>query len=57
MDWLVNVEKKMPRDAARTWMQANETRVAGWLKACRSTGSQPIGKFYRVGDETLGFSR
>jgi glycine betaine/proline transport system substrate-binding protein len=33
MDWLVNVEKKMPREAARTWMKANEIRVAGWLKA------------------------
>ncbi|HVY04645.1 MAG TPA: glycine betaine ABC transporter substrate-binding protein [Burkholderiales bacterium] len=33
MDWLVNVEKKTPREAARTWMQANESRVAGWLKA------------------------
>jgi glycine betaine/proline transport system substrate-binding protein len=32
MDWLVNVEKKNPREAARTWMQANESRVAGWLK-------------------------
>ncbi|MEO8004720.1 MAG: glycine betaine ABC transporter substrate-binding protein [Betaproteobacteria bacterium] len=32
MDWLVNVEKKNPREAARSWMQANETRVAGWLK-------------------------
>jgi glycine betaine/proline transport system substrate-binding protein len=32
MDWLVNVEKKKPREAARTWMKANETRVAGWLK-------------------------
>jgi glycine betaine/proline transport system substrate-binding protein len=34
MDWLVNVEKKTPREAARTWMKANESRVAGWLKAC-----------------------
>ena len=32
MDWLVNVEKKTPHEAARTWMQANESRVAGWLK-------------------------
>lgn len=32
MDWLVNVEKKTPRDAARAWMQANEGRVTGWLK-------------------------
>ena len=33
MDWLVNVEKKTPREAGRTWMKANEIRVAGWLKA------------------------
>jgi glycine betaine/proline transport system substrate-binding protein len=33
MDWLVNVEKKLPREAARTWMKANEIRVAGWLRA------------------------
>jgi glycine betaine/proline transport system substrate-binding protein len=33
MDWLVNVEKKRPREAARTWMKANQSRVAGWLKA------------------------
>jgi ABC-type proline/glycine betaine transport system substrate-binding protein len=33
MDWLVNVEKKTPREAARTWMKANAVRVAGWLKA------------------------
>jgi glycine betaine/proline transport system substrate-binding protein len=32
MDWLVNVEKKEPRDAARTWMTANESRVAAWFK-------------------------
>jgi len=34
MDWFVNVEKKMPREAARTWMNANKSRVAGWLKVC-----------------------
>jgi len=34
MDWFVNVEKRMPREAARTWMNANKSRVAGWLKAC-----------------------
>ena len=33
MDWLVNVEKKIPREAARTWMNANESRVTGWLRA------------------------
>ncbi|NML59803.1 glycine/betaine ABC transporter substrate-binding protein [Massilia sp. RP-1-19] len=32
MDWLVNVEKKLPREAARQWMAANQVRVAGWLK-------------------------
>jgi glycine betaine/proline transport system substrate-binding protein len=32
MDWLVNVDKQTPRDAARTWMRANEERVSGWLK-------------------------
>lgn len=32
MDWLVNVEKKLPREAARQWMAANQARVAGWLK-------------------------
>ena len=32
IDWLVNVEKKNPREAARNWMQANESQVAGWLK-------------------------
>jgi ABC-type proline/glycine betaine transport system substrate-binding protein len=33
MDWLVNVEKKTPREAALTWMKANDSRVAGWLQA------------------------
>jgi glycine betaine/proline transport system substrate-binding protein len=33
MDWLVNVERKTPREAAHTWMKANEIRVARWLKA------------------------
>jgi ABC-type proline/glycine betaine transport system substrate-binding protein len=33
MDWLVNVEKETPREAARTWMKANQSRVAGWPKA------------------------
>jgi glycine betaine/proline transport system substrate-binding protein len=33
MDWLVNVEKKTPREAARVWMKDNQSRVAGWLKA------------------------
>jgi ABC-type proline/glycine betaine transport system substrate-binding protein len=32
MDWLVNVEKRTPREVALTWMKANEVRVAGWLK-------------------------
>ncbi len=33
MDWLVNVEKKTPREAARVWIKDNQSRVAGWLKA------------------------
>jgi glycine betaine/proline transport system substrate-binding protein len=33
MDWLVNVEKKTPREAARVWMAANEQRTAGWWEA------------------------
>jgi glycine betaine/proline transport system substrate-binding protein len=33
MDWLVNVEKQTPREAARTWMRANESRVSAWLAA------------------------
>jgi glycine betaine/proline transport system substrate-binding protein len=33
MDWLVNVGKQTPREAARTWMKANESRVASWLNA------------------------
>jgi len=32
MDWLVNVEGQTPRDAARTWMRANEGKVSDWLK-------------------------
>ena len=32
MDWFVNVDKKTPREAARIWMAANDSRVAGWLK-------------------------
>ena len=32
MDWLVNVDKKAPREAARAWMAANDNRVAGWLR-------------------------
>lgn len=31
MDWLVNVEKLSPREAARTWMRANESRVSRWF--------------------------
>ena len=33
MDWLVNVDKQTPRDAARTWMRANAGKVSGWLKS------------------------
>jgi ABC-type proline/glycine betaine transport system substrate-binding protein len=32
MDWLVNVEKRTPREAARAWMTSNEVRVAAWFK-------------------------
>jgi len=32
MDWMVNVEKMTPRDAAATWMRANQVRVEGWLR-------------------------
>ena len=32
MDWLVNVEKRTPREAARAWMTVNESRVAAWFK-------------------------
>lgn len=31
MDWLVNVQKQPPLDAARAWMAANASRVATWL--------------------------
>lgn len=31
MDRLVNVERLPPREAARTWMTANEARVATWF--------------------------
>lgn len=33
MDWLVSVRKLTPRDAARGWMGANASRVAGWMSA------------------------
>ncbi|GLK79104.1 hypothetical protein GCM10008174_08450 [Methylopila turkensis] len=33
MDWLVNVRKQSPRDAAKTWMAANQGLVSGWLDA------------------------
>lgn len=32
MDWLVNAGKLTPREAARTWMRANEGRVSGWFR-------------------------
>jgi len=31
MDYLVNVEKKQPREAARAWMQQNTRFVEGWF--------------------------
>lgn len=33
MDWLVNIEKQSPREAARTWMRANESRLSDWFSA------------------------
>ena len=33
MDWLVNVDKLAPREAARAWIRANEPRLAGWLQS------------------------
>ncbi|WP_086924504.1 glycine betaine ABC transporter substrate-binding protein [Variovorax sp. JS1663] len=33
MDWRVNVDKLTPRDAARAWIGANESRFASWLQA------------------------
>ena len=33
MDWLVNIEKQSPREASRSWIKANESRVANWLRA------------------------
>ncbi|WP_309816772.1 glycine betaine ABC transporter substrate-binding protein [Caballeronia sp. LZ034LL] len=33
MDWLVNVQKKTPLEAARTWMQANDALVSSWFAA------------------------
>ena len=32
MDWMVNVESRTPRDAARIWLRANEQRVSAWLR-------------------------
>ena len=32
MDWMVNVESRTPRDAARIWLRANEQRVSVWLR-------------------------
>jgi glycine betaine/proline transport system substrate-binding protein len=31
MDWMVNVDKQAPRDAARAWMRANAARVGRWI--------------------------
>jgi glycine betaine/proline transport system substrate-binding protein len=33
MDWLVNVAKQTPSEAARQWMAENDKRVAEWLNA------------------------
>lgn len=32
MDWLVNVEKKSPREAARIWMFQNKKHIENWFK-------------------------
>ena len=32
MDWLVNVDKLAPREAARAWIRANESRFEAWLQ-------------------------
>ena len=31
MDWAVNVDQQSPREAARSWMRANDARVAAWF--------------------------
>jgi glycine betaine/proline transport system substrate-binding protein len=33
MDWLVNVQKQTPREAAQTWMSANASRVSAWMNS------------------------
>lgn len=33
MDWLVNVERMTPRDAARAWMRSHAAEVGRWLQA------------------------
>lgn len=33
MDWLVNVDGRTPRQAARAWMSVNSRRVEAWLRA------------------------
>ncbi len=33
MDWLVNIDGRTPRQAARAWMSANSRRVESWLRA------------------------
>jgi ABC-type proline/glycine betaine transport system substrate-binding protein len=33
MDWAVNLGGHTPRDAARAWLRANQTRVDAWLAA------------------------
>lgn len=33
MDWLVNVDQRTPRQAARAWMSVNSRRVESWLRA------------------------
>lgn len=33
MDWMVNVDKLTPREAAAKWIEAHAARVDGWLRA------------------------
>jgi glycine betaine/proline transport system substrate-binding protein len=33
MDWVVNVEKRTPREAAQTWVKSNEGRVSKWFRS------------------------
>ena len=32
MDWLVNIKKRTPREAARAWMATNKSLVDSWMR-------------------------